>query len=255
MTRPHRWAARGAVLCALAALLVGCAANRDHGDGGTRAPEVQAFGALRAIFHRGQTGAAVGLDKLLPNPNLYAVGALSGLAGEVTVVGGRVFLAHPTGNDTARTDELERSDAAATLLVAAAVRSWREVVVKRAIRFAELDREIARLAAGAGLRTDQRIPFLIEGAFDDLHWHVIDGRRLRAGGSSHEDHLAAAVRQQRKRATATLIGFYSAHDQGVFTHMGSRTHVHCVVRKPLASGHVDHVDIPAGATIRFPIGP
>ena len=81
--------------------------------------------------------------------------------------------------------------------------------------------------------------------------HVIDGRR-QAGGESHQDHLAAAVRSRRDRAPATLVGFFSKSDQGVFTHMGSKTHLHCVVTDSLSSGHVDRVDVPAGTTVKFP---
>ena len=36
--------------------------------------------------------------------------------------------------------------------------------------------------------------------------------------------------------------------------MGAKTHVHCVLEQPLATGHVDHVDIPAGTTVKFPAG-
>ena len=36
--------------------------------------------------------------------------------------------------------------------------------------------------------------------------------------------------------------------------MGSKTHIHCVIFEPLSSGHVDHVIIPAGTTVKFPAG-
>ena len=72
------------------------------------------------------------------------------------------------------------------------------------------------------------------------------------GGSSHQDHLGASIQTGLKRTSATLVGFYSTSDQGVFTHHDSTTHIHCVLASPLSSGHVDHVLIPAGATIKFP---
>ena len=57
-----------------------------------------------------------------------------------------------------------------------------------------------------------------------------------------------------ERAPATLVGFYSRSDEGVFTHMGSKTHIHCVVDEPISAGHVDHVSIPTGTTVKFPAG-
>ncbi len=204
------------------------------------------------MFHEWQTGATVQLGALLPNPNLYAVGALADLAGEVTVVGGKAYLSYAEHGDATRTETMLRTDAAATLLVASEVTAWRDVVIERAIRFEELDQEVAALAAAAGMSLDARFPFLMVGEFRDLQWHVIDGRRLTAGKTSHQDHLGAAARARLDHASATLVGFYSKNDQGIFTHMGSKTHLHCVLGEPLSTGHVDHVIVPAGTTIQFP---
>jgi len=204
------------------------------------------------MFHGGQTGAMVSLDALLPNRDLYAVGALAGLSGEVTVVGGTAYLAYPEEGDATRNEVTLRTNVAATLLVDAEVPAWHALVTEHTIRFAELDEEIARIATAAGMRLDRRFPFLMEGNFDDLEWHVIDGRRLTAGEASHQSHLAAAAKARMDRTPATLVGFYSQSDEGVFTHMGSKTHIHCVLDEPISSGHVDHVTIPVGTTIKFP---
>lgn len=231
--------------------LTSCGAGAWDGAPSLRPGDVAVYGALREIIHEGKTGATVSLGALLPNPDLCAVGALADLAGEVTIVAGRAYLSHPDG-DEAWVEVESRTDAAATLLVAAEVPAWQSVVTEREIRFDELDREIEALARAARLDVGERFPFLVEGRVEDLQWHVVDGRRLPPGPSSHEEHVAAGVKASRARTPAVLVGFYSAHDQGVFTHMGSTTHVHCVVEGPLAAGHVDHVTIPPRTTIRFP---
>ncbi len=204
------------------------------------------------MLHEGQIGANVALDTLLPDPDLYALGALAELSGEVTIVRGKVYLSYPEG-DTTRTEIPTRTNAAATLLVRSRVPAWRSVAIKRAIGFEDIDEEIAKLATEAGINLAARFPFLLEGDFEDLEWHVVDGRRLAAEGTSHQDHQSAAVNGRRDRVSAILVGFYSQSDQGVFTHMGSRTHIHCVLDKPLVTGHVDHVVIPAGTTVQFPV--
>jgi alpha-acetolactate decarboxylase len=216
---------------------------------------VATAGALRAMFHEGMTGATASLDTLLPDSRLDAIGALADLAGEVTVVGGRVWLAYPAGADSARNEVTDRSSAAATLLVSARVPAWRAVPVDSAIAFEAIDARIAALAAAAGLDVETRLPFRVTGTFTDLDFHVVDGRLLQGGGDSHADHLAASTRLHRDAATGTLVGFYSAHDHGVFTHMGSNTHLHVALEEPTASGHVDHVTIPAGAVVHFPVVP
>ncbi len=241
----------------LACLLSGCAATRNDstaGNGRTWDGEVRVYGALRAMFHEGQTGAMVTLDAMLPNPDLYAVGALADLGGEITIVGGTTYLSYPEGADKTRTETTSRANAGAALLVTTEVPAWQSMTTERSIRFEELEEAIAELATSAGMSLDERFPFLLEGDFEDLQWHVIDGSRLVSGGTSHRDHLEASTQARLDRTSATLIGFYSAGDQGVFTHMGARTHIHCVIKEPLATGHVDHVTIPAGTMVKFPVG-
>ena len=214
--------------------------------------DIQVHGALRAIYHDGQAGSVMSMDTVLPDPELYALGALAGLDGEITVIAGIAYLSYPDGSENAGVDKTDRSDAGATLLVAARVPRWVNVTVEEPIQFGDLEEAIVELATSAGMSADDRFPFLLEGEFEELQFHVIDGSRLPGGGSSHQDHLEASTRLSVDRGSATLVGFYSTRDQGVFTHKDSTTHIHCVMREPLAAGHLDQVMIPAGTTARFP---
>jgi acetolactate decarboxylase len=216
--------------------------------------EIEVHGTLRAIFHDDRTAAAVHLDALLPDPHLYAVGALADLAGEITIVGGTVHLSHPIDDDRAVHEIVAKTNAGAALLVATSVPAWRDLgALPETIPWSSLDDGLVRFLAEAGLDMSTRIPLLLEGEFDDLHWHVIDGRRLEGGGGSYEQHMAASSKGTFERTRAVLVGFYSPHDQGIFTHRASRTHLHCVIEDPLVTGHVDRVTPLAGTLVRVPV--
>jgi len=240
----------------LSLLLLGCTDVGGDSVQNDRPPwqgEVSVYGALRAMFHDGQIGEMVALDTILPNPNLYALGALADLSGEITVVAGKAYLSYALDDDSVRTDVNSQPSAGAALLVASDVPAWQSFTIERSIRYEDLEGVLAELAVEAGMNVEERFPFLLRGEFEDLQWHVIEGTRLASGGSSHQNHLEAATRMERDRAIATLVGFFSQNDQGVFTHMGSTTHIHCVLHDPLSTGHVDHVTIPKGATVEFPL--
>ena len=229
----------------------GCVGGQPRGT--PDPPDVVAHGALFAMMHEGAVASVVDVATLLPNDRLYSVGALADLAGEITVVAGVAHVTRPDGPDGVRT-ESSRSPSpglGAALLVSAEVEEWLPVTTKAAIPFESLDRAIADLAREAGLDPERRLVFTVEGEVEDLEWHVIDGRRLPPGPSSHGAHAAASVRARRDRARATLVGFQSPSDMGTFTHMGSTTHVHCVVPEASSSGHVDRVELPGGTIVRF----
>jgi hypothetical protein len=241
------------VSLALILILTACSGAEEIPRGERAGGGLETFGALRAMLHEGAVDEVVNLAALLPDSSLYAVGALSELRGEVTVIAGQAYYSYPDGEVGQRSVTPEDPAEGAALLVISRVKAWRPVKLERAVSFANLDLVIGNLAARAGLPADLPFPFLIQGEVEDLRWHVIDGSKLQGGGSSHEEHMATAVKGSLPRTEALLIGFHSTAHHGVFTHMGSSTHIHCIVEEPFVAGHVDHVILPAGTIVGIPV--
>lgn len=213
---------------------------------------VRTYGALRAMMHDGATAAQVELAAVL-GPNAYAVGALSELRGEVTIVDGRAYIAYPGEGDDIKVEEVTSSAEAAALLVSSTVAEWQTVKASEEIPFEKLDAAIEKLAQELGIDTSERFTVRIEGGLADVQWHVIDGAKATPDTvHSHEGHRRMAVRGELAESRGTLIGFFSKNDQGVFTHMGSNTHLHVVDVERGVSGHVDSVRIRQGASLSFP---
>jgi len=203
------------------------------------------------MMHEQKTGPAVNLASVL-KPTLYGLGALSELRGEVTILSGTAWLAYPGAANDTRVETTSSSNETAALLVTANVPTWTSLPVPNDIGGSALDQQIENLAKAAGADTEQAFPVLIEGDLINLHWHVIDGRRAAPGPSSHEQHMQMAARGEALTAHATLLGFFSKHHQGVFTHHGENTHFHFVDQEKRLTGHVDAVGIKAGAIFKVP---
>ena len=249
---------RLAIIAALALAPAGCGApgGTGAGAGGDAAmpprPGVHHWGALHAVMMENDTAAVVALDTLTPDSTLHAVGAAAGLRGEITVLGGAVWRATPGDGDVATSTVSDSSAAEAALLIAASVPAWREIAIDAPIPFDSLDARVAALAGGAGVDVSQPFAFVIEGPLSALEWHVVDGRRMPEGASGHAAHLEATVRRRLEHVSAGLVGFYSTAHEGVWTHRGAHTHVHAVIPAAYASGHVDHVVVEPGATLKVP---
>lgn len=208
-------------------------------------------GALREIMHEGKIGPRVSLSSL-SRKHLYAIGPLSGLRGEVTIVDGAPSIAYPDGAGAIRiASGLEGEQAA--LLVSAYVERWQRVPITRDLAMGELDSTLEQLAREAGFDVERRLPMRIEGPVRELAWHVLAGADpSRPEGGHEHGHAHDAVRGVLASEKASLVGFFSKRDHGVFTHMGSNTHFHVVEPAQQISGHVDGVVVRRGAELWLP---
>src|SRR5688572_6651140 len=125
----------------------------------TPAPIVHTHGQLRAVMHERDLSGKVTLASVLARPHTYAVGALSDLRGEVTIIDGAVWLAYPGPQGKLRVEQSLTSDERATLLVSASVPSWKRVKLTRTIRFADLDAALEALAKENGVDPAKPFPF------------------------------------------------------------------------------------------------
>lgn len=212
---------------------------------------IKTYGQLRAMMHEGKTDPVVTLRDV-QQPHSYALGALSGLRGEVTILSGSAWLGYPGDGDTTRVEQVASSPETAALLVAAEVPKWRDVPVAADIAWSTIDKDVEALAKQAGVDVEQPFPVLIEGELFDLKWHVIDGRRAAPGPSSHEQHMQMAAKGGATSTRGTLLGFFSKQHQGIFTHHGENTHFHFVDVEQKLTGHVDAVSVKKGAVLKVP---
>jgi len=221
---------------------------------GVREVPVQVFGALREMMHEGRLESRVHLQKVSTD-DVFGVGALSELRGEVTIISGAAWLSYPEGLTSTRTVVSRAPTEGAALLVTSEVHEWEPITIDREISISALGEHIAAMASARGIDVDKPFPFLIEGPVRSLEWHVIDGSRLGNAkeDNGHQSHLDSAVRGRIDNASVLIVGFYSTHHQGVFTHHDSTVHLHVIDRANRHSGHVDQVLVASGATLKLPL--
>jgi acetolactate decarboxylase len=228
----------------LCAVLAGAAAA---------AIRVDTYGSLREIIHAGRIEARVPVATALARPHAYALGARARLDGEFVVLDGRVFETRPDRGGAVRPAAYDARRDSATLLVVAHVSAWHDIRVTRPIAFAAIEDTLAARAPELGLPAGGPFPFLIEGPVTGLRWHVADGRLLAPGPSTHEAHQRAAVRGGADALVTIMLGFYSDHHQGVFTHHDSEVHLHVLLPEARGAAHVDSACVAAGAVLRLPV--
>ncbi|MEQ8905328.1 acetolactate decarboxylase [Ekhidna sp.] len=204
----------------VALFLLACSKSNEY-------PNVKNIGELRKIMHQGEFQARVSLDTLAKK-ELYGLGALDTLSGEVLVIDGEVFRSY-VKNDTliTQTDQ----SAKATLFVYASVTAW-DTIDFSSISDIEIQLEKSQDLSKA-------FPFILLGS-PSVDYHVINFDSENGDISKHKE---GAFRGSFSNEPLTILGFYSKEAKGIYTHHDSNLHMHVINADETIMGHVDRLDL------------
>ncbi len=92
-----------------------------------------------------------------------------------------------------------------------------------------LFKSILSKAKELDFNSDKPFPFLLDGNFKKLNFHVINGQNPKFGGHGSKEKFFNLAEEERVDQLATVVGFYSASNQGTYTHPGESWHLHTVI--------------------------
>jgi len=193
--------------------------------------------------------ATVLLDTLSKS-NLNGIGPYGKMQGEITVLDGTPYVSQVLTNNTATVSENWQAEA--PFFVYANVNRWVSYSLKTSIEnLSDLQRVIEALATKNGYDVTVPFPFKISGTFTELTTHVVTPRSADIpgyqAGRNQENYSFTNIK-------GDLIGFYSQHHQGVYTHRDSFIHTHFINTDRTIMGHVDKIAVnKSKLTILFPL--
>lgn len=212
---------------------------------------IRYYGNFKNMVHQRKIDGVVDLKTAVSAPHTYAVGAIKKGEGEITVHNSEVWLSYGKDGLNRTTRTIPESEQA-LLLVTAQVENWQEIVVPKNMSQPELYKFIIEQAEKYALAPNQPFPFLLEGRFQKLLWHVING--LNPDLRGHErPHLFNQLTEQREQKLAIIVGFYSGSIQGVFTHPGDSWHLHVLFSDEKKAGHVDEIVVQKDTVLKLPV--
>lgn len=225
----------------LSCLLTACASHQPD--------RVEHFGVMREVMRDGKSEARVDLARFA-RPGWYGVGALAGLQGEILIDDGRVLVAR---DDTRRIRE-GAADQHATLLTAAHVTAWRQVLLPSGGDLTAIEQAIAAAVPS----TQEPVPFRISGFFDVLEMHVVRGACPHAAPDPEHEPFRYRQMPVTDLPLLTIVGFFAPGREGELTHHGTAIHAHALVQGMFQDRHLGHIDdlrLRAGAQLFVPASP
>ena len=214
--------------------------------------EIKSYGHYKKMIHMKNTDGVIGLQKAIPAKNSYAVGAIQKGVGEITVLNGKVYLDYGKdgiGNALNKIPEDEK----AVLLATTTVEKWQSINFSSPMAKEDLFKVILTNAKEHGLDVDKPFPFLLEGGFKELKIHVINGQNPKFEGHGGKEKMFQMATETRNHQKATVVGFYSASNQGVYTHPNESWHLHAIIEEKNVSAHVDDLHTGHSLTLKLPV--
>ncbi len=187
----------------------------------------------------------------LDTKNLYGLSPLGRIEGEISVIDGRFYVSSvdDKGNFSTKYDKNNQSPFA----VYAYVSDWITIEVKDSIHNQDaLQTIVEKQASILGINTEKPFPFLITGLFDTVDFHIINKPESEIE-HNHDLHNKAKVHFEQSDISGQLLGFYSLHHEGVFTHRGSYVHIHFVDDAATVTGHLEDISIFRPFKMKLPI--
>jgi alpha-acetolactate decarboxylase len=212
--------------------------------------KVENAGAMREMFRTGEIEGKIEVSKLLPRGNLYAVGPLADLSGEIMIWDGKPLISFiKDGRVGVETDP----NAKAVFFVWASVERWRGISVPETVKsYDELEKFIAESAERMNLDSAAPFPFLLKGAFASVDYHINnykpDGEKL-----TREKHDVLKYKARLENKKLEMLGFYSTKHKAVFTHHDRLSHLHVTDGKKTFIGHVDDLALDGRVKLFLPV--
>jgi acetolactate decarboxylase len=197
------------------------------------------YGSLRGLMSN-DLGDKISLDSLRNTENLYALGAISGLQGEILVIDSKLSLAAVEEESLILSNSW---DTKACLLVMTTVENWTSQPRPKTVSTdVALENYLLRFYQ------DTPLPFLIKGRVSSLKWHVIDWDQADHE-HTHEKHKKSGLHGEVNNEDVTILGFYSDKHYGEFTHHSTNIHMHFITSDGTISGHVDDLVLSSSASL------
>lgn len=210
----------------------------------------KAYGVFSRMITQRNYLAVVALNDTVARHATDAVGALSGLRGEISMIEGRLIVSY--GVDCGAACPAAAAETA-TLLATASAQHWRPVPIDKDLDAKALEAFIREQAKANGLDDSKPFPFRINGAITDFVMHVNAAPNPRFKGHGSFDEMAVTGLAKGPRLAGSVVGFYAPPAlQGVITHGGDYFHSHYVDEQRTMTAHLDSFGVAAGSTLMLP---
>lgn len=197
--------------------------------------EVKIVGQMKNVMWKGELYGNINLDTIDNKTNLYGLGPVEYLAGEILIINGRSYKATVTSDTTM--DVESTYNIKAPFFGYANISNWTEQNLPDDIQtIPQLETYLYKVTENL------RRPFMFKltGTVEQATIHVVNLPKGSKVSSPKEAHIGQKDFELQNEQ-AEIIGFFSTEHKGIFTHHETFLHMHLITSDRKKMGHLDHV--------------
>mgnify|MGYP001261704126 CR=1 FL=1 len=213
-------------------IVVFLACSNQHSNSTTN--DFHISGEMKNVMWKGMLEGIIQLDTI-PLNDLYGIGPIEYLSGEILVVDGVVYTSRISQDSSLMVEVNPKIKA--PFFVHAHQKGWSKTTLPdHVIDLQSLENFIDSIST----ETSNPLVFKLSGVFNTASIHVQNLPPNTEVHSPKEAHQGQ-VNLSLGKDSATIVGFFSRKHQGVFTHHDSYIHTHYINGEKTKMGHLDKV--------------
>ncbi|WP_194972554.1 acetolactate decarboxylase [Aquiflexum lacus] len=190
---------------------------------------------MKKVMLNGQLYGNINLDTIANKTNLYGLGPVEYLAGEILIIDGKSYKSTVTSDSTMKVEETY--DIKAPFFGYANISKWTEQALPDSI---QTIKQLEIYLDDVTKNLSRPYMFKMDGIVEHATIHIVN---LPKGSnvSSPEEAHKGQVNYQVNNEQSELIGFFSTEHKAIFTHHDTYLHMHLMTTDQQKMGHLDEV--------------
>jgi acetolactate decarboxylase len=197
--------------------------------------EVRIVGEMKNVMWKGQLHGNIQLDTITNKTNLYGLGPVEYLSGEILIIDGKSYKSSVVSDTTMSVEETYNIKA--PFFSYANIAKWREQHLPDSIQtLQQLERYLDKVT--------QSLPrpflFKLSGTIEQAIIHIVNlpkGSTVTSPEDAHKGQTNYTLRHEQ----CEILGFFSTEHKAIFTHHDTYLHMHLMTTDLQKMGHLDEV--------------
>ena len=200
-----------------------------------QANKIQIVGQMKNVMWKGELYGTINLDTIANRKNLYGLGPVEYLAGEILIIDGKSYRSTVVSDTKMKVEETY--DLKAPFFGYENIPNWKEQNLPDSIQtIHELEVYIDKLTKNSV----RPFMFKLSGVVEQATIHIVNlpkGSKVSSPDQAHKGQ----VNYQLNDEQVDIIGFFSTEHKAIFTHHDTNLHMHLITTDKQKMGHLDKV--------------